>query len=78
MSTFDPQKPLSVSVKRAMEITGLRTTTIYALIGQGKLESTKVGGKRLIRYDSIEKLVAATPHQPISRKKKGCPVGAAL
>jgi excisionase family DNA binding protein len=70
MSTFDPQKPLSVSVKRAMEITGLGPTMIYNLIGQGKLAACKVGGKRLIRYDSIEQLVAAKPHQPISRRRR--------
>jgi excisionase family DNA binding protein len=70
MSTFDPQKPITVSVKRAMEITGLRTTLIYDLIGQGKLESTKVGGKRLIRYESLEQLVSPKPHQPISRPRR--------
>jgi excisionase family DNA binding protein len=50
-------KPLTVTVQQARRLTGLGNTTVYALIGDGTLESVLVRGRRLILFDSIEKLV---------------------
>jgi excisionase family DNA binding protein len=53
-----PMKPLTVTVKRARQITGLGNTTIYEMIGDGSMESVKVRGKRLIIFASLERLVS--------------------
>jgi excisionase family DNA binding protein len=49
-------KPLTVTVRVARQITGLGNTTIYQLIADGILESTKVRNKRLITFQSLERL----------------------
>jgi excisionase family DNA binding protein len=51
-------KPLTVTVRVARQITGLGNTTIYQLIADGVLESTKVRNKRLINFQSLERLTA--------------------
>ena len=52
-----PLEPLTVTVKETERITGLGTTTIYKLIGDKKLETTKIGTRTLIVYSSIKKLL---------------------
>jgi excisionase family DNA binding protein len=52
-----PLEPLTVTVKETERITGLGTTTIYKLIGNKKLETTKIGTRTLIVYSSIKKLL---------------------
>jgi excisionase family DNA binding protein len=49
-------KPLTVTVRVARQITGLGNTTIYQLIADGILESTKIRNKRLITFQSLERL----------------------
>jgi excisionase family DNA binding protein len=49
-------KPLTVSVKAAKQITNLGRTKIYELIGDGTIESVKIGSKRLIVFASLERL----------------------
>lgn len=58
-SARDPAlgKPLSVTVKRACEITGLGNSTIYDLIKKGRLDTLKVGRRTLVKYGSLEALV---------------------
>lgn len=48
---------ISVTVKRACAITGLSHTTIYKLIGLGKLRSVKIGRRTLISYNSLRGLL---------------------
>lgn len=52
------QKPLTVTVAVARQISGLGNTTIWALIKSQKLESTQIGRRRLISYTSLEKLLS--------------------
>jgi excisionase family DNA binding protein len=54
--TPHPAKPLSVTVPTALAITGLGRTTLYALIGQGRVRTTKVGTRTLVNYSDLEKL----------------------
>jgi excisionase family DNA binding protein len=49
-------KPLTVSVKNAEKLTDLGHTKIYELLGDGTIESVKVGNKRLIVFASLERL----------------------
>jgi excisionase family DNA binding protein len=65
-------KPLTVTVKTARQITGLGNTTIYELIGDGTIESLKIGNKRLILFASLERLATPTrstetPENPAAR-----------
>jgi excisionase family DNA binding protein len=46
---------LTVTVREAIELSGLSNTTLYKLIGQGRLRTVKVGGRTLITYASLTK-----------------------
>lgn len=49
--------PVSVTIDGAVKATGLGRTTLYALIGEGKLATVKIGRRTLVRTDSIRKLL---------------------
>lgn len=51
-------EPLTVSINEASKILGLGRTSIYALISNGRLEALRVGRRRLVRFESIKRLVA--------------------
>jgi excisionase family DNA binding protein len=46
-------EPVWVTVKRTCRLVGIGPTTVYKLIGLGKLKTVKIGRRRLIRYSSI-------------------------
>ncbi|MGE3477024.1 MAG: helix-turn-helix domain-containing protein [Rhodospirillaceae bacterium] len=50
-------EPILVTVKTACHLIGLRPTKLYELIGEGAIESTKIGGKRLLVYASLKRLI---------------------
>jgi hypothetical protein len=47
-------KPLTVTIKTAKALSGLGSTKLYELIGQGVLSTKKAGTRTLIRYSSLE------------------------
>lgn len=49
--------PLAYSVKEVSEITSFGRTTLYKLMGDGRLPSTKVAGRRLIRHEDVLALI---------------------
>jgi hypothetical protein len=51
-------RPLTVTVTMAKKITGLGNTTIWGLIKDRKLESISIGRRRLIVFNSLEKLLS--------------------
>jgi excisionase family DNA binding protein len=53
-------EPIAVSPQEATRLLSLGMTTIYKLINEGRLESTVIGGRRLILYTSLKKLAGAT------------------
>jgi excisionase family DNA binding protein len=53
-----PLKPLAVSVSSAASLTGLSRSKVYALISDGRLDAIRVDGRRLVRFASIERLLA--------------------
>lgn len=57
-TTAGPQL-LAVSVRDAMDLTGLGRSTLYRLIDAGQLVRIKVRGRALIPYDSLRALVTA-------------------
>lgn len=51
--------PISLTISDACRVSGLGRTKLYELIRSGLLESTVVGGRRLIRYDSLNQLLTS-------------------
>jgi len=49
--------PITVTIAEAKKATGLGVTTIYELIGKGKLETVKVGRRTLVKTRSIRELL---------------------
>ena len=45
---------IALRIPEAAYISGLSRSTLYALIGEGKLRSVKVGGRRLILRNDLE------------------------
>ena len=52
-------EPLALSINDAAKALGLGRTSIYAMIADGRLEAFRLGRRRLVRMESIKRLVAA-------------------
>lgn len=52
-------KPLTVKVETAMRMLGLGRTKFYELVGEGEIETIKVGKSRLVIFDSLQRFVAS-------------------
>ena len=50
-------EPILVTVRTACRLVGLGPTKLYELLKAGAIESTKIGGKRLLVYQSLKGLV---------------------
>ena len=48
----------TVSINDAAKALGLGRTSIYAMLADGRLEAFKLGRRRLVKVDSIRRLVA--------------------
>ena len=48
---------LLISINEAARTLNLGRTSIYALIGEGKLDSRKMGRRRLVTTESVKRLV---------------------
>jgi excisionase family DNA binding protein len=53
------QLSLTVTIEGAKKATGLGATKIYELIGQGKLDTVKIGRRTLVKTASLRALVEA-------------------
>jgi hypothetical protein len=53
-----PFKPLAVTFSTAKQISGLGMTTLWSLAKARRIEVVRVGRRTLIRYSSLEKLLA--------------------
>lgn len=49
---------LAVSINDTAKALGLGRTSIYAMIGDGRLETFKLGRRTLVKAESIRRLVA--------------------
>ena len=52
-------EPLAYSVNDACRTLSISRTTLYELIKSGRLETAKVGGKRLIPTAALHRLLSA-------------------
>lgn len=50
---------LAISINDAAKALGLGRTSIYAMIADGRLEAFKLGRRRLVKTESIRRLIAA-------------------
>ena len=50
-------KPLAVTVRHGREILGIGHTKFYELIGDGRIQTKMIDGRRLVIYSSLEKLL---------------------
>jgi excisionase family DNA binding protein len=57
MATEKFKKPRLVSLKEAADLLGLSVWTLYEYCAQGRLPSYKLGRRRLMSLDDIEKII---------------------
>jgi len=50
--------PLVYSIQSAVQVSTLSMSRIYELIAEGRLTTTKIGKRRLIHADSLQRLLA--------------------
>ncbi len=53
---FD-MEPLALSINETAKALSLGRTSIYSLIGDGRLEAFKLGRRTLVKADSIRRLI---------------------
>lgn len=52
-------EPLVISINETAKVLGLGRTSIYAMIGDGRLETFKLGRRTLVKTASIRRLFEA-------------------
>lgn len=57
-------KPIAISIRQATELAPIGVTTLYKLIGQGRLKSATIDGRRLIDYESFCELLGMGAQKP--------------
>jgi len=50
---------LAISINDAAKALSLGRTTVYAMIADGRLEAFKLGRRRLVKADSVRRLIDA-------------------
>jgi excisionase family DNA binding protein len=52
-------EPIALSVSDAVKASGLGKTTLYQAMAEGRLESRKVGRRRLVITTSLHRLIGS-------------------
>jgi excisionase family DNA binding protein len=52
-------EPLALSINETAKVLGLGRTSIYAMIGDGRLETFKLGRRTLVKTSSVRRIVDA-------------------
>jgi excisionase family DNA binding protein len=60
---------LAYRIDEAGEVSGLGRSSIYELIGDGRLSSVKVGGRRLILHEDLEALLKSSKTPSVAQPK---------
>jgi len=53
--------PLTVTINEAVALIGIGRTKLYELIAEGRLETTTIGRRRLVKFTSLYCLLEAQP-----------------
>lgn len=66
-------EPIALSVSEAVKASGLGKTTLYEAMADGRLETRKVGRKRLVLTRSLRRLIegGGVNHAPEKRSPRG-------
>jgi hypothetical protein len=56
-ATLDTTIPITATIKRFSEISGIGRSIVYKLLADGSLESLHIGKRRLIVIDSYHELI---------------------
>ena len=59
-------EPLAFTIADASKVSGLGRTSIYELIGAGKLRAIKAGNRTLIPADALRAFIASLPSAQIT------------
>jgi excisionase family DNA binding protein len=59
MQNSTPTDPITVTIREACRLLGIGNTSIYGLIGDGRLKTITIGRRRLVVYQSLVKLAQA-------------------
>lgn len=62
----ESQQPLTVSVSDAVRLTGVKRTTLYAAMSDGRLRYSHVGRRRLVDFESLRRLVGVADAEQAS------------
>jgi excisionase family DNA binding protein len=60
---------LAYPIADACRVIGCGRTTLYGLIGAGKIEARSLGSRTVIPAESLERLVASLPAAPVRVRK---------
>jgi hypothetical protein len=52
----DSLEPLTVSVRTAQEVLGIRNTKFWLLVKEGRIELAEIGRRRMVVYKSLKAL----------------------
>jgi excisionase family DNA binding protein len=52
-------EPLALSINDTAKTLGVGRTSIYAMLADGRLDAFHLGRRRLVRMESIRRLIAA-------------------
>ena len=52
-------EPLAFSINDTAKVLSLGRTSIYAMIADGRLETFKLGRRRLVKAESVRQLIAS-------------------
>jgi len=52
---------IAVTIPKAVEVSGLGRTTIYQLIGAGKIDARKQGRRTLVMVESLSRHLESLP-----------------
>ncbi len=63
-------QPLAFTIEGTTQATGLPRTTIYELLGQGKLQARKAGRRTLILAESVQAYLESLPAATIAAPKR--------
>jgi len=55
------ESPLAYTIPNALKVSGLGRTSLYELIGAGKIEARKAGNRTLIPAESLRRYLAELP-----------------
>lgn len=63
----EPVSPITVTVKDACRALGVKRTTLFGLLSQGRLQRIKIGRCTLVTTESLRNLVANSVDMPGER-----------